>query len=195
LSQEVIMNTKRFKNPDDYKNGDIIISDEEISDRLEEIVEQLARKFGNKKLLVIGLLTGGAWITVDIVERLHRAGLTHVELTFIKVSSYQKGTTATQEPQIELDTSIDTRGREILLIDDIADTGKTLVAVTKLLQSKKAHTITSFVLLDKPSRREVVYKPDYCGFEIPDIWVQGRGLDSNGYGRGDPHIRKGPYHY
>src|SRR6202035_4879032 len=101
---------------------------------------------------------------------------------------------ATFEPRIEYDMVITPQGREILLIDDIADTGKTLVAVTALLQSKNAATIASLVLLDKPSRREVAYKPDYCGFEIPNIWVQGRGMDSDGYGRGDPNIRKGPYH-
>lgn len=184
-----------FKNPDAYKVGEIIISAAEIDNRLDEIAPQLAKEYKDKHLLLVGLLTGAAWLTVDLLKRLHASGVTDIELNFLKVSSYQNGTTATQEPHIEYEMSINPKGRNILLVDDIVDTGKTLATVTKLLQSKNIGTIKSLVLLDKPSRREIDYHPDYCGFEIPNIWVQGRGLDSDGFGRGDPNIRKGPYHY
>jgi hypoxanthine phosphoribosyltransferase len=185
----------KFKSPDEYTVGEIILSGEAIDARLDEIVSHVAKKYKNKHLLLVGLLTGAAWLTVDIQEKLHLCGITDAELTFMKISSYQNGTTATFEPRIEYDMIIAPQGREILLIDDIVDTGKTLTAVTSLLQSKNASSIASLVLLDKPSRRKVPYEPDYCGFEIPNIWVQGRGMDSDGYGRGDPNIRKGPYHY
>jgi hypoxanthine phosphoribosyltransferase len=185
----------KFKDPDAYTVGEIILSAETIDARLDEIVSNTVKKYKNKHLLLVGLLTGAAWLTVDILEKLHLYGVTDVELTFMKVSSYQNGTTATREPRIEYDMVITPQGREILLIDDIVDTGRTLAAVTAQLLGKNAATISSLVLLDKPSRREVLYKPDYCGFEIPNIWVQGRGMDSDGYGRGDPNIRKGPYHY
>lgn len=186
---------KKFRDPDAYKAGEIIIAAEEIDNRLDEIARKLAKEFENKHLLLVGLLTGAAWLTVDLLERLHKAGLTDGELTFIKVSSYQNGTTATQEPHLAYDMTINPKRRNILLVDDIADTGKTLGMATQLLQNKKAEMIRSLVLLDKPSRRKVAFHPDYCGFTIPNIWVQGRGLDSDGYGRGDPNIRKGPYHY
>lgn len=184
-----------IKEPNSYKEGDIIISAEEIDKRLDELVLAFATEYKDKHVLLVGLLTGAAWLTVDLLERMHNAGLVDVELTFMKVSSYQNGTTATFEPRIEYDMLINPQGRHILLVDDIADTGKTLAAVSELLKSKDVAAVKSLVLLDKPSRREVDYKPDYVGFEIPNIWVQGRGMDSDGYGRGDPNIRKGPYHY
>jgi hypoxanthine phosphoribosyltransferase len=186
---------KDFNNPDSYKEGDILISAEEINKRLDVLVSQLAKDYKDKRLLIVGLLTGAAWLTVDILERLHILGVSDVEMTFMKVSSYHNGDTATYEPRIEYDMLINPQGREVLLIDDIADTGKTLAAVVALLQSKAVASIRTFVLVDKPSRREVDFKPDYCGFEIPNIWIQGRGMDSDGYGRGDPNIRKGPYKY
>ena len=186
---------KDFQEQDTYKEGDILISAEEIEKRLDELTPQLAKEYNSKRLLLVGLLTGAAWLTIDILKRLHELGVTDTELTFMKVSSYNDGTTATFEPRIEYDMLINPQGRHILLVDDITDTGKTLSAVTSLVQSKDVSSIKTFVLVDKPSRREIAFKPDYCGFEIPNIWIQGRGMDSDGYGRGDPNIRKGPYKY
>jgi hypoxanthine phosphoribosyltransferase len=186
---------KNFKDPDSYNKGDILISEREIDERLDELIPQLAKEYEGKHLLLIGLLTGAAWLTVDILERLHVIGVTDAELTFIKVSSYTKGTTSFYEPRIAYDMSINPKGRHLLVVDDITDTGKTILAVTALLRSKEVSSMKTFVLIDKPSRREVTFTPDFCGFVIPDIWVQGRGMDSDGYGRGDPNIRKGPYKY
>jgi len=90
---------------------------------------------------------------------------------------------------------VNPQARDILLVDDIADTGKTLSSVISLLKNKGAQKVQSLVLMDKPSRREITFQPDYTGFEIPNVWVQGRGMDSDGFGRGDPNIRKGPYFY
>jgi hypoxanthine phosphoribosyltransferase len=186
---------KMFKNAGDYKTGDIIVTAEEIELRIDELASQLAKGFKDKKLLLVGLLTGAAWLTVDLLERLHKLGITDAQLTFMKVSSYRNGDTATFEPRIDYDMLINPQGRYIILIDDIADTGKTLAAVNMLLKSKGPQEVKSLVLVDKPSRRETVFVPDIVGFEIPNVWVQGRGMDSDGFGRGDPNIRKGPYHY
>jgi hypoxanthine phosphoribosyltransferase len=186
---------KEFKKPEEYNVGDIIISSDEIDKRLDELAPQLANEYKGKKPLLVGLLTGAAWFTVDLFERLHNLGITDAQLTFMKVSSYQNGDSATYDPRIEYDMLINPKERHMVLVDDIADTGKTLSEVIALLKSKNVASIKSIVLVDKPSRREVSYKPDYIGFKIPNIWVQGRGMDSDGYGRGDPNIRKGPYHY
>ena len=186
---------QQFEVPESYKEGDILISSEEIDNRLDELILQLAKEYRDKQLLLIGLLTGAAWVTVDVLERLHVSGVTDAQLTFMKVSSYRNGTKATSSPRIEHDVVVNPQGRHILLVDDIADTGKTLSEVVALLKSKEAASLNTFVLVDKPSRREVAFTPDFCGFVIPDVWVQGRGMDSDGYGRGDPNIRKGPYRY
>ncbi len=184
-----------FKDPKEYKEGDIIIPEKAIEERLDELAAQLDNAYENKQLLLVGLLTGAAWLTVDILERLHTLGKTDTRVTYMKVSSYQTGDTASYDPRVEFDVEINPKNRTILLIDDIADTGKTLAAVTTLLKSKDPASITSLVLVDKPSRRETVFVPEYVGFEIPNVWVQGRGMDSEGFGRGDPNIRKGPYYY
>jgi hypoxanthine phosphoribosyltransferase len=186
---------KKFKKPEEYQEGDIIISSDEIDNRLDELAAQLAKEYKEKRALLVGLLTGAAWVTVDLFERLHILGITDAQLTFMKVSSYQNGDSATYEPRIEYDMLINPKERHVILVDDIADTGKTLAQVAVLLKSKDVASITSIVLIDKPERREISYKPDYIGFEIPNIWIQGRGMDSDGYGRGDPNVRKGPYHY
>lgn len=186
---------KKFKKSEEYNQGDILLSSEEIESRLDELASQLATDYKGEKPLLVGLLTGAAWFTVDLIERMHNLGITDAQLTFMKVSSYQNGDRATFEPRIEYDMLINPKERHVILVDDIADTGKTLVEVTALLKSKNVASIKSVVLVDKPSRREVSFKPDYIGFEIPNIWVQGRGMDSDGFGRGDPNIRKGPYHY
>jgi hypoxanthine phosphoribosyltransferase len=186
---------KEFKKPEEYKEGDIIVSAEEVDARLDEFAEGLGKEYMDKNLLLVGLLTGAAWLTVDILERLHMQGTTGAQMTFMKVSSYRNGDTAAYEPRIEYDMLINPQGRHILLIDDIADTGRTLVAVSKLLKSKNPKSLESLVLVDKPTRRETVFIPKYVGFEIPNIWVQGRGMDTDGFGRGDPNIRKGPYYY
>lgn len=185
----------KFKNPEEYKEGDIIISAKEIDQRLDELALEITKEYKSKKVLLVGLLTGAVWVTVDLLSRLHGQGITDAQVTFMKVSSYHNGVTAAYEPRIEYDMLINPQAREILLIDDIADTGKTLAAVSALLDNKGAKGVKSFVLVDKPSRREVSFQPDYIGFEIPNVWVQGRGMDSDGFGRGDPHIRKGPYFY
>jgi hypoxanthine phosphoribosyltransferase len=184
-----------FKDPDAYKLGEILLPDKAIDARLDELSEELVKEYKKKHLLLVGLLTGAAWLTVDLFRKLHILGVTDAEITFMKVNSYKKETVASYDPRIEYDTSIDPKERHVLLIDDIADTGRTMEAVMGVLWSKDVASLKTLVLLDKPSRREVVYRPNYVGFEIPNIWVQGRGMDSDGYGRGDPNIRKGPYHY
>lgn len=186
---------KEFKKPEEYKEGDIIVSAKEIDSRVDALVAELGKVYKDKKLLLVGLLTGAAWFTVDLLERLHTQGMTDAQLTFMKVSSYRNGDKAAYEPRIEYDMLINPQARHILLIDDIADTGKTLSAVSKLLKSKSPASLKSLVLVDKPTRRETVFVPEYVGFEIPNVWVQGRGMDSNGFGRGDPNIRKGPFYY
>jgi len=185
----------KFKHPNDYKPGEIIIPAEDIDGRIKELAQKIARDFAGKQVLVVGLLTGAAWFTVDLFSGLHGNGLTDAELAFMKVASYPSGIISSHEPRIEYDLPVSPHARNILLVDDIADTGKSLFVVEKYLKSKDAKLVKSVVLLDKPSRREVVFKPDYVGFTIPNIWVQGRGMDSNGFGRGDPNIIKGPYTY
>ncbi len=183
------------KSSDSYKPGDIVISAHEINNRLEELTNVIYKDYKNHpSLLIIGLLTGGAWLTVDLFSKLHARGLYTCELSFIHASSYPIGTQANFAPKVSAVTHINTQNKHILLVDDIIDTGQTLSSVEKKFLVE-ASSVQSFVLLDKPSRRTVSYRPKYVGFTIPDIWVQGHGMDSDGYGRGEANIIMGPYKY
>ena len=186
---------KVFRSEEEYKLGEIILSEGEITHRIGEVAWDIANEYKGKRLLVVGLLKGGFQITSDLIKELHRDGLTDLEITFLTTKSYFGETSTQQEPKILQDIDINPLERHILLVDDIADTGRTLQIVDAALQKGGALSIASFVLLDKPSRREVSYKPTYVGFTIPNIWVQGRGMDSNEIGRADAHIRRGPYFF
>lgn len=184
-----------FKTPEDYLPGETIISSSEIDKRLKELAKNIFLKYKNKKLLLLGLLKGSVWTLVDLMKYLHILGLTDLEIDFIKVKSYRLGVNATHEPKITDNLDLDKfKNRNILLIDDILDTGKTLEFVSKSLQ-KSVNSLEVLVLLDKPSRREIKFYANYVGFTIPNVWVQGRGMDTDEIGRGDSNIIKGPYKY
>ncbi len=182
-----------FKTPDEYKISEIIISEKEIEDRINELAKDLVKKYKDKKLIIVGILKGAAIVTTNLLIKLHKMGLTDIELSFIRVKSYMHGTTAIQEPEMILDIDINIKNRNLLLIDDICDTGKSLEFVKNIFLKKDPKSVETFVLLDKPERRKVRFIPDYIGFSIPDVWVQGYGMDTDEIGRGELNIIKGPY--
>jgi hypoxanthine phosphoribosyltransferase len=118
-----------------------------------------------------------------------------LEISFITLKSYPDGTKAKYEPKIVQDMDINPEGRRVLLVDDVLDTGRSLEIIHKLLKAKKAKSVESLALVDKPERRQVDYKTDYIGFTLSDIWLQGYGMDTAEVGRADPDIIVGPYNY
>lgn len=112
----------------------------------------------------------------DLTRRLSERGM-EPELDFIRAASYGSGTTSSGQVRILLDITLDLDDRDVLLIDDIADSGLTLDHISKHLHQKGAKSVTSCVLLDKPTRRKLPFKPDYIGFTIPDLFVVGYGID------------------
>lgn len=186
----------RFRNPQDYAPGDVILSAEQIDTRMTEMAHEVAEKYTvGDRLVVVGLLKGAFMVTPMLAAKLHEAGLTDVEVSFMTIKSYTEGTTATSEPKIVQDMDINPHGRRILLVDDISDTRRSLKVASNLIRDKGAESVETLVLLDKPERQEVDFTPDYVGFTIPDIWVQGMGMDTNERGRCDRRIIKGPYTY
>ncbi len=182
-------------NNSEYKPGDILISHEQIQKRLAELSLQISRKYKGKKLLVVGILKGAFKLTADLTAELHKQGLPDLEISFITLKSYPDDTKAKYEPKIVQDMDINPEGRQVLLIDDVLDTGRSLQIVHKLIESKKAKSVESLALVDKPERRQVNYKANYVGFTIPDIWIQGFGMDTGEVGRADPNIIVGPHKY
>ncbi len=151
----------------------ILVSNAEIAKRADEIAAQINADYKGKPILVVGILRGASIFLADIFKRLEG----DVELDFMSLSSYGSGTNSSGEVKMIKDLSEPVDGKNILIIEDIIDTGITLSYLIKVLEARNPESIKLCALLDKPSRRKVELKGDYIGFEIPDEYVVGYGLD------------------
>lgn len=153
----------------------VLFSEEQIAKKVKEAGIWLDERFkGAEKLpLAIGVLKGSVIFMCDVI----RAMKTPVELDFMTVSSYGNGTVSSGELKIKNDLTADVKGRDVLLIEDIVDTGYTLKSLTKLMEERGAKSFTTVTLFDKPSRRKVDVKADYSCFEVGDEFIVGYGLD------------------
>ncbi len=191
----MLTESPRFRSPEQYLPGEVLISHEQIQERLEEMSEEIAKKYKGDKLLVLGVLKGAFRITADLAGMLHDKGLTDLELSFITIRSYPTGTQAVSEPRIIQDMDLNPLDRHVLIVDDVSDTDRTLQVVDQLTRSRGASSVETLTLLDKPARREVDFNPTYTGFTIPNIWVQGYGMDTDELGRAEKNVIVGPYDY
>ncbi len=166
---------------------DQMISAKSIAARVESLAHEISDHFeGTDKLVVVGLLRGSFVFIADLVRELDLP----VEVDFLETSSYGDGMESSREVRILKDLRSDIAGRDILLVEDIVDTGHTLNHVVKLLQSRSPTRLEVCALLDKPSRREVDIKATWIGFEIPDEFVVGYGIDYAQRNRNLGHIGK-----
>lgn len=153
---------------------DTMISAKTIAARIEELAREIHAEFrGTDRLVVVGLLRGSFVFIADIVRELDLP----VEVDFIEASSYGDAMESSREVRILKDLRAGIEGQDVLLVEDIVDTGHTLTHVVRLLKSRKPRKLKTIALLDKPSRREVDVKADWTGFEIPDEFVVGYGID------------------
>lgn len=162
----------------------ILLSEEEIKARVQEMGDQLYEAFHDKNPLFVGVLKGCFIFMADLV----RAAQFKSELEFIGVSSYHNGTKSSGVVQITRDLQEDINGRDIIIVEDILDSGNTLMFLKNYLMAKGAASITIVTLLDKPSRREKAITADYIGFVVPDEFVVGYGLDYAQQYRNMPYI-------
>ena len=166
---------------------DIMISEAEVMARVDALATEINEHFqGTEKLVVIGLLRGSFVFIADLARRLDLP----VEIDFIEASSYGDSTTSSREVRILKDLRAPIEGLDVLVVEDIIDTGHTLSHVTKLLKARKPARMEICTLLDKPSRREVDVKAAFTGFEIPDEFVVGYGIDYAQRNRNLPYIGK-----
>ena len=155
--------------------------------RVDALATEINEHFqGTEKLVVIGLLRGSFVFIADLARRLDLP----VEIDFIEASSYGDSTTSSREVRILKDLRAPIEGLDVLVVEDIIDTGHTLSHVTKLLKARKPARMEICTLLDKPSRREVDVKAAFTGFEIPDEFVVGYGIDYAQRNRNLPYIGK-----
>lgn len=160
-----------------------LFSEEQIARRVEALAAQIATDYAAQSLTLLIVLKGAAWFGADLVRRL--PGDTLVE--FIRAKSYA-GDTSTGEVRFPLVPEVSLAGRHVLLIEDILDTGRTLDAVTRLVEAQAPASLRACALLDKPSRRVFPARAHYVGFEVPDQFVVGYGLDHDEHYRTLPAI-------
>jgi hypoxanthine phosphoribosyltransferase len=127
-------------------------------------------------LLVVAVLKGSFMFAADLIRELHRAGAAP-QVEFLHLSSYRKGTVSSGNVEILRDVESSVRGRDVLLVDDILESGRTLVFAKDLLSARGARTVYAAVLLEKPGKRAVAIEPDFVGFACPDVFVVGYGMD------------------
>jgi hypoxanthine phosphoribosyltransferase len=171
----------------DHNNYTIepMISAKEIAARVEQMAATIAEQFAeSEQLVVIGLLRGSFMFISDLVRELSLP----VEVDFMETSSYGNSTESSREVRILKDLRGEIEGRDILIVEDIVDTGHTLHHVKHLLAARKPKRMLVCALLDKPSRREADVTADLVGFEIPDKFVVGYGIDYAQRNRNLPYI-------
>jgi hypoxanthine phosphoribosyltransferase len=150
----------------------VLITEEQIAQRVKILAREIERDFRGRETVVVSLLSGTVMFLADLIRHLNLP----LRLDFMGVSSYGLGTES-GDLVFTKELRLDVRGRDLLLIDDILDTGKTMSRVLPKLRALKPRRIKVCVLLDKPSRRVEKIRADYVGFEIPDYFVVGYGLD------------------
>ncbi len=164
--------------------GEVLISQAEIEKRVTSLGEQITRDYGDSnKLLLLGLLRGSVMFITDLMRKIHRP----LTMDFMSVSSYS-GAESSGFIRIDSDHKTNIRGWDVILIDDIVDSGYTIYTIRKLLLDRNPRSLKVCALLDKTSKHKVDISIDYCGFEIPDYFVVGYGLDIDEKGRNLPYI-------
>lgn len=162
----------------------ILFSREQIQERVAELGKQLTKDYQGREVVVVSLLRGSFIFAADLVREMDLT----VNIDFMTTSSYGHGETSMGRVEIVHDVRTDIAGKDVLVVDDILDTGITMRAVVDHLAQKNPNSIKTCTFLDKPSRRQVDVQLDYTGITIEDLFVAGYGLNLGDYARNLPYI-------
>ena len=172
-----------------YSIGEVMISEREIENRVRVLAEQIVldtQAAPGNDLLMVGILNGAVIFLSDLAR--HMPPELDVKIDFMAISSYGNSTKSSGVVRIVKDIGSDIEGKDVLIVEDIIDTGLTLSYLVDVMQARKPARLRTCVLLDKYERREKAVNVDYCGFKIPDAFVIGYGLDCGGKWRHLPAI-------
>ncbi len=162
----------------------VLITEAELQKRIEELGEILTEKYSGKNPVFICPLKGSVMFFADLIRKIKIS----CEIDFMAVSSYNNSTVSSGSIKIQKDLTCDIGGRFAVIVEDIIDSGNTLYMLKNMLMERNPESLEICTLLDKPSRRVRPLKPDYCGFEIPDLFVVGYGMDLAERYRNLPYI-------
>ena len=166
------------------ENLKVLIDEEKIQNRIKEIAEQIEKDYIGKDIVLICILKGSTFFTVDLAKKINK----NVKIEFIQVSSYGSSTIGSENIELKLDLKESIDGKDVIIVEDIIDTGRTLSYLIEHLKGRNPNSLKLCTLLDKPQRRIYDVKVDYVGFQIPDKFVVGYGLDFNELYRNLPYI-------
>ncbi len=162
----------------------ILYSEEEVAKRVRELGEQISNDYKDEEIVLISLLKGGFIFASDLIRRISIP----TSIDFMTASSYGHSEISSGVVEIIHDIRDNIEGKNVIIVDDIIDSGNTMLKVKNYLETKNPASIKICVMLDKPSRREADISPDYVGFEIPNLFILGYGLDYESFCRGIPYI-------
>lgn len=162
-----------------------LISEKDLQKRIKEIGEQITNEYKNQEIIVVCILTGAVYFATDLTKNIDNDNLM---LSFMKVSSYGKEKESSGEIKIEKDLGIEIKNKNVIIVEDIIDTGLTMNSLKKYLLAREPKSLKICTLLDKKERRKIQIDADYIGFEIPNKFVLGYGLDYEEYYRNLPYI-------
>jgi hypoxanthine phosphoribosyltransferase len=167
------------------EGGYVLVSSEQIQEKVREMGERINKDYGREKLLLVGILRGAVVFLSDLMRQLELP----CEIDFMEVSSYGADTTSSGVVRILKDLHEGITDRHVLIVEDIIDTGLTLSYIRRSLLARKPASLEICTLLSKPSRRQIDLDVKYIGFEVPDVFVVGYGIDFAGAYRNLPDIR------
>ena len=162
----------------------LMLTQEEIAKKVKAVAEKLDKLYEGRTPVVVCILKGSVLFFSDLIKNMK----TSLTIDFMSVSSYGAGTKSSGEIVIKKDLSTDIKGRDVLIVEDIIDSGNTLYRLKQLLNSRQPASVNILTLLDKPQRREVPIEPEYTGFVIEDEFVIGYGLDYDEEYRNLPYV-------
>jgi hypoxanthine phosphoribosyltransferase len=167
--------------------GTVLYSHQDIQRRIAELGKQISSDYAGRELTVIGILKGSFVFVADLVRQINSE--IPVEVDFMSVSSYGDSTSSSGTIRVEKDAEVEIAGRDIIIVEDIVDTGLTLRHVYNILSERGANTLRVATLLEKPGQRQYPRQLEYVGFQIPNHFVVGYGLDYAQRYRNLPEIR------
>ena len=162
----------------------VLIDEETITKRIDKMAQEIMRDYGDKKLTLICILKGSIYFTTELSKRIKN----EVELEFMRVSSYGNSTESSGNLDVKLDLSDSIEGKDVIIIEDIIDTGRTLSYLKEYIITKKPNSVKICSLLDKKERRVCKLEGDYIGFLVPDKFIVGYGIDYAEKYRNLPYI-------
>lgn len=161
-----------------------LLSEQKIKEAVKKMGAQITRDYKGKELVLICILKGSIIFTADLMRAIDLP----LKIDFLAASSYGSGTQSSGTITIKKDIDTDIKGKHVLLVEDIIDSGNTLSRLKKMFSEREAASVKICTMLDKPARRETEISPDYCGYTVPDEFVVGCGLDFDEYYRNLPYI-------